>query len=422
MREAAKFGTRFFLVLFGGKQMFTMIFAEITQGFKRIWKLYLTNILSIMLVILLYSYLDGSRRQLNLQNTVFSGEVVVKMATNVQNVPETIAKKITELSYVSEKLRTFVQYRLPGSNSSFGNFAELIGVDFTKDKNLQKYLTLKAGKLPKDGRDVLIPSSLLQKVDIKVGSPIRVSGQNSAKYMNSASYKVCGIYNSPGLSLFESPRLLVKYSSMEAFFMPSAKDIEYSLFFKGGKIPETINKDLRDAFNDTNRILIDSIERKQVSSFDVLNISVQFNVFLILMILLTIAVVVTVVFIVNFNIHLILFRKRQKEIGTLMSFGVRPWKIGLTLFLESVFQLILSTAAAVIFCFLISLLAKQQIAGGFVEVLFVLLSGTNRIDFYIQFYQIGWAFLIIFCAITISQIPVFIRVLTSNPIEVMSNK
>ncbi|MGA2140985.1 MAG: hypothetical protein ABSG94_01050, partial [Brevinematales bacterium] len=74
--------------------MFTMIFAEIRGSFKRIWRLYLTNIMSIMLIILLYAYIDGSRRQLNMQNTVFSGEIVVKMATNIDNTAGIISSKI----------------------------------------------------------------------------------------------------------------------------------------------------------------------------------------------------------------------------------------------------------------------------------------------------------------------------------------
>ena len=183
-----------------------------------------------------------------------------------------------------------------------------------------------------------------------------------------------------------------------------------------------INKDLRDAFNDTSRVIIDSIEAKRVSSFDVLNLAVQFNVFMILMIILTIFVIATVVALVNFNINLILFRKRQKEIGTLMSFGVRPWKIGLTLYLESVMKLAISTVAAVILCIIISAAVRQQVAGGFLEVLFVLLSGTNRVDFFIQGYQVVIALEWILTAVTLSQVPIFIRVITSNPIDIMSNK
>ncbi len=402
--------------------MFTLIFAELAGGFRRIWRLYLTNVLSIMLIILLYAYLDGSRRQLNLQKTVFSGEIIVKMATNIDNTEDIIKTKIKTLSYVSRKISSEVTYRVPGNNSSLANSAELLGVDLLSDRNLAGYLTLREGALPKNDREILIPSSLLQKIDIKTGGVLMVLGENAAKLENSASFRVCGIYNSPGLSLFERPRLLVKIRAMESFFMPRATDYEYCLFFRDGVIPDTINKDLRDAFDDVKREKIDSIEAMRVSSFDVLNLSVQFNVFLILIIILAIIVVITVVYLVNFNINLILFRKRQKEIGTLMSFGVRPWKIGLTLYLESVSQLLVSTAAAVALCFIISFAARQQVAGGFLEVLFVLLSGTNRIDFFIQGYQVYTAFIWLLSAVTLSQVPIFIRVLTSNPIDIMTNK
>ena len=45
--------------------MFTLIIKEILLSAGRNWKLYLTNIIAILLIILLYAYMDGSRRQLD---------------------------------------------------------------------------------------------------------------------------------------------------------------------------------------------------------------------------------------------------------------------------------------------------------------------------------------------------------------------
>lgn len=406
--------------------MFTLIFAEILQNFKRVWKMYLTNIICIMLIILLFAYIEGSRRQLNLQNTVFSGEIVLKMKENTnagaitEDVSGILTKSIKDVKYIATKIRSDVQYRLPGNNNN--GAAEMIGVDLAKDKNLAEYLTLTEGRFLKTGRDILIPSSILLQTDIKIGDLVKVTGKNSDEVYNAASFKVCGIYNSPGLSVFSKPRLLVTYDSMNNYYMPKENNKEYCLFFKSGKIPDSINKDIQIALNDEKQEKIDSIEAMRISSWDVLNISVQFNMFMILMIILTIVVVITVVILINFNIYMILFRKRQKQIGTLMSFGVKSWKIGLTLFLESVIQILISSVTAVILCQLIAVLGRQQMAGGFLEILFVLLSGTNRLDFYIKFYQIWNAVIIILGAVTISQIPIFLKILTASPIEVIQNK
>jgi len=400
--------------------MFTLIFSELVQGFKRIWKLYLTNIIAIMIVILLFAYIDGSRRQLNLQNTVFSGEIVIKLTKPVDNVEDLLKKSIPSVLYVTKKTRCDVSYKLPGKNNS--GSAELIGLDMAKDKNLSRYLTYLSGRSLQKSGDILVPSSLLQKYDVKLGDSVRINGKTSDKVINFAAYRICGIYNSPGLNLFSSPKFLIKYDAMEQYFFPKDKDIEYCLYFKKGVIPETINLDIRKAFNDTNKELVDSIESKRVSSWDVLNIAVQFNVFLILIIILTIIVIITIVMLVNFNVYMIMFRKKNKEIGTLMSFGIRPWKIGLVLWLESIFQLCISTVIAVVLCFILAFFARYQLAKGFLEVLFVLLSGTNRIDFFIQFYQVKNAFLIVFAAVTLSQIPLFFKVLVSNPLNVMSGK
>jgi len=399
--------------------MFTLVFAELTQGFKRIWKLYLTNVLSVLFIVLMFAYIDGSRRQLNFQNTVFSGEIVVKMNTNIENTEKILGEKIPGILYVAKKIRSQVEFRLPGNINGNG---ELIGVDLKQDKNLESYLTLRGGRMLKDARDILLPTSIWQKADIKVGDIVRVMGKNADKTYNVAAFKVCGFYNSPGLTLFETPKFLVQYNAMQSFYMPKVKDIEYCLFFRGGNIPETVNKDVREAFHDEERTIIASIEAMRVSSFDVLNISVQMNVFLILLIILAIIVVVTVAMQVNFNIYMILFRKRRRELGTLMSFGVKSWKISILLFLESFFQLIFSTIVAVLLSFLISIIARQQIVGGFLEVMFVLLSGTNRVDFFIQPYQVEMAFCVILVAVSVAQIPIFAKVSLSNPIEIMSGK
>lgn len=401
--------------------MFTLIFAEIISGFKRMWRLYLTNILAILFIVSLYGFLDGSRRQLNLQETAFSGETIVQMTTNIDDIENQIKSNIKEVEYVSKKLECEASYRIKGNNNSIFNKIKLIGADFKNDKKLINYLTLKEGSLPKNNREILIPSSLLKKVDIKVGSILFISGMTSAHSQNSSIYKVSGIYNAPGLSVFDTPKLLLKYSALESFYMPTPKDIRYCLFFKKNNIPENINARLKSIFKNEDKNLIYNIESVRINALDVINLSVQFNVFLVLMMILTIFVVATVVTLVNFNFSLIMFRKRRKELGTLMSFGVKPTKIGLTLFLESIFQLLLSTFVAVGLSFVLSLLAKQQIAGGFVEVLFVLLSGTNRIDLYIQLYSIVKAFLWIFIAVTISQIPIFIQIITKNPIEMLEN-
>ena len=96
------------------------------------------------------------------------------------------------------------------------------------------------------------------------------------------------------------------------------------------------------------------MESGKISVFDVLNISVQFNVFLLIVVFLVIAVMATVIILVNFNIFTITFRKRRKEIGTLMAFGSPTRAIALALFLESLAQVIVCTAVAASACLALS--------------------------------------------------------------------
>jgi ABC-type lipoprotein release transport system permease subunit len=358
--------------------------------------------------------MDGSRRQLNYQATVFTGEVVVKLAEPVDNIIELI-EELGEVQYATTKIRSSIQYRLSGSDNS----ATLIGVNLDKDKNLKEYLTLLDGEMLETERDILIPSSLLQKSDINIGGRIAVIGETSSGVYNTSIFRVKGIYNSPGLNLFDSPALLINYDAMKRFYIPQTDDIEYCVFYYNGDIPENFAADIRNSLDDINRRKISSIEAMRITSWDVMNISIQFNIFLVIMITITIVVLVTLVILVNFNIYMILYRKRRKEIGTFMAFGIKPLKIGIMYFLEAIIQLLVSVLIAVLLAFLTAIVSHHQLAGGFLEVLFVLLSGTNRIDFYIRFYQIFRAFAIIFVAVTIAQIPIFIKVNSENPVYAM---
>jgi ABC-type lipoprotein release transport system permease subunit len=431
-------------------------------------------------MILLYAYIDGSRRQLDLQNTVFSGEVTFSLKSVPKEIPGKIfeeqilsslseedrevlsvyryseeeksyaitealkhdhklriskllyqagynwlpggfEKKLKEnipsLLYMSKKLKTFVQYRVAKKRAI--GYAKLIGVDLEQDKRLAEFLTLKQGRFPESDREILIPSSLLESYDVALDDIIRVSGETSSRLLNRGAYKIVGIYNSPGLSLVANPQFIVTYNALDQFLKPYANDIEYCLFFENGVIPRNINVLVRESADDTKNKKIDSIEARFISIMDLLNISVQFNVFLAIIITVTIMVLITLVTVVNFNIYLIIFRGEHKEIGTLLSFGVPSWKISLTLFLRSFVQIVICTVSGVLICYIISSITAQQLMSGFMESLFVLLTGTNKLDFFIKLEHIVITFSIIFTAVTISQIPIFIRILFNDPIEIM---
>jgi ABC-type antimicrobial peptide transport system permease subunit len=295
-----------------------------------------------------------------------------------------------------------------------------VGTDLKSDRHLRSFLTLQSGTYPKRKDEILVPSLLLEQLDLKAGETILVSGKTGDESYNSTLCRISGIYLSPGMSLTGTPMIIADYDEAVSFYKPAAADLEYCLIFKDRVIPPNIDKMIFQMFPGENSI--GSITSGQVSLWDVLNISVQFHVFLVVIIFLTVAVMTTVVFFVNFNIYTILFRKKEKEIGTLMAFGTSSWKIALLIFLETLFQQILSTLIALALCFAISFLAHNVYAKGFFEVLLVLLSGTNKLDFFIQIKNVVFVFTIILAAVVISQIPVILRVLISNPIVFLSKK
>ena len=121
--------------------MWILIFRELGAGFRRLWKLYLTNTLSILFILVLFAYIDGSRRQLSLQNSAFHGDAVVKLQVDVPNAAKILKKKVPGLLTVTEKIRSSVTYRKLHTMAT-GN-AELVGVDLTNEPELRHYITFR---------------------------------------------------------------------------------------------------------------------------------------------------------------------------------------------------------------------------------------------------------------------------------------
>jgi hypothetical protein len=384
------------------------------HGFRSSWKLYLTNIISLMVILLLFGYLEGARRELDLRNTAFSGESVVKIKVDVPGVESALRAGLPGIKSVSRKLRAAVDYKALGKNAV--GEAELIGADLRPGADpLSSWLEIISGRTMENDQEILVPESFLADSDVGVGDSISVKGKTSGGELNSAVFWVCGIYRSPELSLFASPRLIVGYDSMRSFLQPGPQDVEYCLFFRGGSPPDSINALVSRAVDDPGKRKVESVKSGIVSVFDVLNISVQFNVFLVIVVFVAIAVMATVIVLVNFNIFTITFRKRQKEIGTLMAFGSPTRAIALALLVESLAQVLVCTGVASLACLAISLAASRIRVGGSLQLLLTLLSGSDRLDLMITFAQMKTCFLLMVSAVVLAQAPISIRILAGSP-------
>jgi ABC-type antimicrobial peptide transport system permease subunit len=395
--------------------MLKLALEYLVHGFRSSWKLYVTNILALMAILLLFGYLEGARRQLNLRNSVFSGETVVKMKVEEPDIEAELRAGLPGLTSISKKVRAPVAYKALGKEAV--GQAELLGADLRPGDGdpLSSWLEIISGRTIRNGREILVPDSFLADSNVAVGDSVSIQGRTSGNELNSAVFRVCGIYRSPELSFFASPRLIVGYESARSFFQARPQDIEYGLFFRGGSPPASVNALVSKALGDAGRRKVESVESGKISVFDVLNISVQFNVFLLIVVFLVIAVMATVIILVNFNIFTITFRKRRKEIGTLMAFGSPTRAIALALFLESLAQVIVCTAVAASACLALSLAASRIRPGGSFQLLLTLLSGTDRLDLMITFAQLRSCFLIMASAVVLAQAPIAIRVLAGNP-------
>ncbi|MEJ5283684.1 MAG: ABC transporter permease [Brevinematia bacterium] len=403
--------------------MWIMILNEIFHGFKRIWKLYFVNVVSLVIIIMLLAYRDGSIRQMILQNNLFSGELNFRVDKNANFNQSEVLEKISKLPfvlYVAPRIKTYGEYITTGMETS-GGWAELIGVNWKADKYLKKFINLKEGRLPEKSREVIIPSSLLQRSEIKVGDVIRISGKTSDKLYNVITCKVVGIYNSTKLTFFQQPRLLFTYEEMEKFFFPKPEEIEYAIFLK-----ENPYKDIDELWNYILPFMkkefgdgMFTINITSLSTLNPLNVSTQFNFFLIILISLIIIVVLSIVVVVNFNVYVMIYRQKQPYIGALMAMGIPKGRINLLLYLESFVQLLCSLfIATLISIFFASLLSSRNVKGVF-EVITVLMAGTNQLDFYIKPYQIALALLLNTIAITFAQLPIFVKLGFSSVCELL---
>lgn len=403
--------------------MGSFVFKHVLLSLVRSKVFYVANTLSIAIIVLLFAYLDGSRRQMDLQSTVFSGEVAFNLVETdvpdrLEQALDLLRERLPGAGEVQRKLRTNVQYFLPGN---VVGVAEVIGLDFELEHRLTDYLTLQSGVFPRNPREVLIPSSLLAKTEMELGDPLRVMGKTADETSNSARLVVCGVYSSPSLSLFASPRLLTSYSTMENFFQPRVKDVEITVSYPNG-VPVDSAKQIYELLSEGGKPYAENARTNRASSFDIQNLSIQFNIFLLIMVLLTIAVIITVVFLVNFNVFLLSVRKRRSELGTLMAFGIRSPLIALALLFETFVMVLFAAIFAALICAAVSWVGGHQRATGSLEVLVVLLSGTNRIDFFLQPYQFALSFGLVLGASLLSQIQNFVRLSWGTPQEFLGKK
>ncbi len=401
--------------------MWEMLINEIRYHARSMIKLYITNAFALFVIIFLLAYRDGATRQINLQKTAFAGEVVVKFGEVTQSESELMAglRKIPHVELITRKLRSRVDYRISGAGNALGS-AEILGVDFENDLRLVRYLSLFKGRLPQNDREILVPESLLQMGDVGVGHVVYVQGKTSAGVYNAMSFKVCGIYRSSKLTLFETPRLIVRLSAMEKFFMPKISDREFGLFFRGSQFPDewdALWNLLKDAMGED--IAITYVDAPSASIMDVMDITTQFNIFLLVVIAFVIIALLSLVMLVNFNISSVLYRQRQPYVGAMMAMGIARWRLALMLYLESLVRLVLSLAMALVVLLVVKVILDGQVLQGVGEMLFMLLSGTSRVDLYLRPWQIGFGFGMTVLVMTLAEIPVLVQLVRSTPCELL---
>jgi len=371
----------------------------------------------MLLIIVSLAFLDGARRQLDLQSTVFGGELILRLRIPVENLKNTLLK-IKSVAYVSEKLRSPAVLFSAGVRS--GAQCTLIGCDPANDAPLLGYISLREGRLPEKENDILLPDNLADTLLAGIGSTVQISGRNSRGISVSGISVVCGIYHAPGFTFFKPPQVLLFLDCMKTIFDPLTRDIEYGIFFSG-EPPEDINRQIARSLGDSNRNVIESLDTGRASVWDVENISVQFGVFLFIVISLVIAVVITVAFAVNFSIGMIIFRQQIRETGTLLAFGVTPARVTVVMLLESLLQTFLCLAAAIIVTVILRFISALPVHGGFGEFVLVLFTGTSRLDLFFQPYQYQWAFLITGSTVVLSRLPYIIRFFFSRPVSLINH-
>jgi len=456
------------------------IFKELILGFPRLWKLYLTNALAFLLIFLLFGYMKGASRQLNYQNTIFSGEVTFHLkqvprqlyeeefdalwmqwgpedrelistfyilneedhiyrihhvlnkeeiyllegifaSCDYQRLEENFEQRLKEKMHqvvsFSRKLHSYARYR--GADPQDSGYAEIIGLEIEKEPELRKFLSLQEGHYPENSREALIPSSLAGQAHLAMGQVLRLEGQTARGTRNRGACKVVGIYNSPGLSFLFTPRILLNWQGMTQFYQPKEENIEYSLFFKNSQVPEDVNLLIRKANNDNLMQKISRIDTNFISILDVRNIGVQFNVFMTILIYITLFVIFSLVLIVNYNIYLIIFRKRRSELGALIASGVGPGRMGILLSLESLFQLLICLILGIILYGGIVFLTSKWEVLGILEIVLVLLTGTNKFYYILEPVLIMKTFVFFYLGVLLAQLPIFSQILFKKPIELL---
>lgn len=311
----------------------------------------------------------------------------------------------------SGRIRTGGAYYNDKSGVFEGNLITVIGADINNEiKHLSNLMIVdnSAKEFPKDG--ALVWHELCEQMNWKIGDSITIYLKDSSNSIYPYSFTIAGMLNqkqSAGLEdkgvIVLFPLIFVNYTYLADLLNISAdKVMEVAIWDNNYKYEKNIKDIIK--FKNINLFYAEK-------GFGTLYGISEFITFFGLVLQI---IVLVVLIIATFNVNIISFFERQKEIGTILAIGAKPlWAIMLLLSELIIFSFIVSALSLSVY-FIISLLIGNQID---LKGLSVILAG-NKLSLTFIPISLLVANLAICCSLMLSALYPCYLTLKINPAEV----
>ena len=229
-----------------------------------------------------------------------------------------LKNRVDNIKYVSPRLRF-------GGMLSYGEESVGINLQAITSEHIQRVssiLEFEAGKMPQKESEIMISQSFADLLETKVGDTLVILANNKDGYLSDNLLKVSGIFKTNGLAQFLIPIGYIFYEKgKEITGLEENETMELLVNFDQLEDSDeneimlteaitSINSDLRHATWAQSSPMMNSIVSLWVNLGHAIKIVFLSFSFLILL-----------------NIIVMMTNNRKREIGTLLAFGFRPFRI-----------------------------------------------------------------------------------------------
>jgi len=348
-----------------------------------------------MMFFMNFAFLDGSQKQMKETTRNFLGDI--KLDARSENY---------SLSKIKKELESEKEIATIISEYSFNNVRVISDNGYSRNSSIKGYSPNYFAELDKsvewiDGNSsinkpnqVVIERSMATKLSVSAGDKITVEFKTEQGAVNTAVYKVSGIFI--GNKYIHKNSLFVTLESARNLGMVEDNFTNHlKIYLKNPNNTVALSKLVNNKLKKFDKLIYVKVWQWEEDSIQFTQIFKYSRIFFIILISLTSVVLFVVLFFGIQNIFYLTFTKRSNEISVLSTFGMPFLKIYKTIFWETIFLFSFGLLCGFLFSLFVSSLLGNVSFAQVSEEMVVILGGSN-LKFVFELNAFLWVVLFLF--------------------------